>query len=174
MFRAAFTADEGHVLVAADYSQVGGPGNLSLWLCQPGITMDSHACWTSALSRVVCHEPHACSRARLRMSLFWGVLSRLVPLVQAELRVMAALSGDEALLQAFAAGQDVHAATARDVLGKGPQVGCIGWWAGLVVLVGQLHSCSAPAGPSSTAACKVYPVRKCHSVELPQCAPTSH
>jgi hypothetical protein len=43
---------------------------------------------------------------------------------QVELRVMAALSGDEALLQAFAAGQDVHAATARDVLGKGPQVSC--------------------------------------------------
>lgn len=61
MFRAAFTAELGHVLVAADYSQV-------------------------------------------------------------ELRVMAALSGDEALLAAFANGQDVHAATARDVLGRGPQV----------------------------------------------------
>lgn len=46
---------------------------------------------------------------------------------------MAALSGDDALLQAFAAGQDVHAATAREVLGKGPEVrgqlgmcGCVG------------------------------------------------
>ena len=43
-------------------------------------------------------------------------------LLQVELRVMAALSGDDALLQAFAAGQDVHAATAREVLGKGPEV----------------------------------------------------
>lgn len=42
--------------------------------------------------------------------------------MQVELRVMAALSGDEALLEAFAAGQDVHAATAREMFGKGPQV----------------------------------------------------
>jgi DNA polymerase-1 len=41
---------------------------------------------------------------------------------QVELRVLAALSGDEGLLQAFAEDQDVHAATARVVLGKGPQV----------------------------------------------------
>lgn len=36
---------------------------------------------------------------------------------------MAALSGDEALLQAFADGQDVHAATARLALGKTQEVG---------------------------------------------------
>jgi hypothetical protein len=45
-----------------------------------------------------------------------------VPYLQVELRVMAALSGDEALQAAFAKGQDVHAATAREMLGKGPQV----------------------------------------------------
>ena len=36
--------------------------------------------------------------------------------------MIAALSGDEMLLEAFAAGQDVHAATAREVLGKNQQV----------------------------------------------------
>lgn len=52
-----------------------------------------------------------------------GDAGLIVCFAQVELRVMAALSGDEALLAAFANGQDVHAATARDVLGKGPQVG---------------------------------------------------
>lgn len=74
------------------------------------------------------------------------VLAHLVHLLQVELRVMAALSGDEALLQAFAAGQDVHAATARDVLGKGPQVSCMVWWAGIVVLAEYVHRHSATAG----------------------------
>ena len=36
---------------------------------------------------------------------------------QIELRIMAHLSGDEALIQAFAAGQDVHRATAAEVFG---------------------------------------------------------
>ena len=39
---------------------------------------------------------------------------------QIELRIMAHLSGDEALLAAFAAGQDVHRATAAEVFGTPP------------------------------------------------------
>ncbi|MFP4271737.1 MAG: DNA polymerase I [Halothiobacillaceae bacterium] len=54
--RAAFVASEGHVLLAADYSQI-------------------------------------------------------------ELRIMAHLSGDEGLLEAFAAGEDIHRATAAEVFG---------------------------------------------------------
>jgi DNA polymerase-1 len=39
---------------------------------------------------------------------------------QIELRIMAHLSGDEALLKAFAEGQDVHRATAAEVFGLAP------------------------------------------------------
>jgi DNA polymerase-1 len=39
---------------------------------------------------------------------------------QIELRIMAHLSGDESLLQAFAAGQDIHRATASEVFGVPP------------------------------------------------------
>ncbi|MEN8176516.1 MAG: DNA polymerase I, partial [Pseudomonadota bacterium] len=39
---------------------------------------------------------------------------------QIELRIMAHLSGDESLLKAFAAGQDIHAATAAEVFGVAP------------------------------------------------------
>src|SRR5690606_4473208 len=37
---------------------------------------------------------------------------------QIELRIMAHLSGDAGLLQAFSAGQDIHRATAAEVFGK--------------------------------------------------------
>jgi DNA polymerase-1 len=40
---------------------------------------------------------------------------------QIELRIMAHLSGDEALIQAFATGQDVHRATAAEVFGVAPE-----------------------------------------------------
>jgi len=40
---------------------------------------------------------------------------------QIELRIMAHLSGDEGLLAAFAAGEDVHRATAAEVFGVAPQ-----------------------------------------------------
>jgi DNA polymerase-1 len=40
---------------------------------------------------------------------------------QIELRIMAHLSGDERLLGAFASGQDVHRATAAEVLGLAPE-----------------------------------------------------
>jgi DNA polymerase-1 len=40
---------------------------------------------------------------------------------QIELRIMAHLSGDEALLRAFAEGQDVHRATAAEVFGLSPE-----------------------------------------------------
>ncbi len=40
---------------------------------------------------------------------------------QIELRIMAHLSGDEGLLQAFAAGQDIHRATAAEVFGVAPE-----------------------------------------------------
>jgi DNA polymerase I len=40
---------------------------------------------------------------------------------QIELRIMAHLSGDEALLKAFALGLDVHRATAAEVFGLGPE-----------------------------------------------------
>lgn len=40
---------------------------------------------------------------------------------QIELRIMAHLSGDERLLAAFASGQDIHRATAAEVLGIAPQ-----------------------------------------------------
>jgi DNA polymerase-1 len=39
---------------------------------------------------------------------------------QIELRIMAHLSGDERLLAAFAAGQDIHRATAAEILGVAP------------------------------------------------------
>ncbi len=39
---------------------------------------------------------------------------------QIELRIMAHLSGDERLLQAFAAGEDIHRATAAEVFGLAP------------------------------------------------------
>ena len=39
---------------------------------------------------------------------------------QIELRIMAHLSGDEGLLQAFASGTDVHRATAAEVFGLTP------------------------------------------------------
>ena len=39
---------------------------------------------------------------------------------QIELRIMAHLSGDEGLLRAFAAGEDIHRATAGEVFGVGP------------------------------------------------------
>ncbi|MHB1291211.1 MAG: DNA polymerase I [Sulfuricella sp.] len=40
---------------------------------------------------------------------------------QIELRIMAHLSGDESLLRAFAAGEDIHRATASEVFGVTPQ-----------------------------------------------------
>jgi len=40
---------------------------------------------------------------------------------QIELRIMAHLSGDEGLLRAFAAGQDIHRATAAEVFGVPPE-----------------------------------------------------
>ncbi len=40
---------------------------------------------------------------------------------QIELRIMAHLSGDEGLLRAFAAGEDVHRATAAEIFGMAPQ-----------------------------------------------------
>ena len=40
---------------------------------------------------------------------------------QIELRIMAHLSGDERLLAAFASGQDIHRATAAEVLGLAPE-----------------------------------------------------
>ncbi len=40
---------------------------------------------------------------------------------QIELRIMAHLSGDEGLLKAFAAGQDIHRATAAEVFGETPE-----------------------------------------------------
>ena len=40
---------------------------------------------------------------------------------QIELRIMAHLSGDERLLAAFAAGQDIHRATAAEILGLQPE-----------------------------------------------------
>ena len=40
---------------------------------------------------------------------------------QIELRIMAHLSGDERLLAAFAAGQDIHRATAAEILGLPPE-----------------------------------------------------
>ena len=40
---------------------------------------------------------------------------------QIELRIMAHLSGDEGLLQAFAEGRDIHAATAAEVFGVPPE-----------------------------------------------------
>jgi len=40
---------------------------------------------------------------------------------QIELRIMAHLSGDEALLKAFSEGQDVHRATAAEVFGLAPE-----------------------------------------------------
>ncbi|MBK1733470.1 DNA polymerase I [Thiococcus pfennigii] len=40
---------------------------------------------------------------------------------QIELRIMAHLSGDERLLAAFAAGQDIHRATAAEILGLSPE-----------------------------------------------------
>ncbi|MEY6431220.1 DNA polymerase I [Thioalkalicoccus limnaeus] len=40
---------------------------------------------------------------------------------QIELRIMAHLSGDERLLAAFAAGQDIHRATAAEILGLAPE-----------------------------------------------------
>jgi len=40
---------------------------------------------------------------------------------QIELRIMAHLSGDEGLLQAFSAGEDVHRATAAEVFGMAPE-----------------------------------------------------
>ncbi len=40
---------------------------------------------------------------------------------QIELRIMAHLSGDEGLLKAFAAGQDIHRATAAEVFGTTPE-----------------------------------------------------
>lgn len=39
---------------------------------------------------------------------------------QVELRIMAHLSGDEGLLEAFAQGKDIHSATAAEVFGKTP------------------------------------------------------
>lgn len=66
----------------------------------------------------------------------------IVPYLQVELRVMAALSGDEALQAAFAKGQDVHAATAREMLGKGPQV----------LPVGEVAVCVCVCDPSSSTA----------------------
>ena len=39
---------------------------------------------------------------------------------QIELRVMAHLSGDAALIEAFQAGEDVHASTARRIFGVAP------------------------------------------------------
>jgi DNA polymerase I len=41
---------------------------------------------------------------------------------QIELRVLAHLSGDEALLEAFAAGEDIHSRTASDVFGVFPEM----------------------------------------------------
>ena len=40
---------------------------------------------------------------------------------QIELRIMAHLSGDDALLRAFAAGQDIHSATAAEVFATAPE-----------------------------------------------------
>jgi DNA polymerase-1 len=40
---------------------------------------------------------------------------------QIELRIMAHLSGDERLLAAFAAGQDIHSATAAEIHGLPPE-----------------------------------------------------
>jgi len=40
---------------------------------------------------------------------------------QIELRIMAHLSGDEGLLRAFAAGEDIHRATAAEVFGAAPE-----------------------------------------------------
>ncbi len=45
----------------------------------------------------------------------WGLLS--VDYSQIELRIVAAMSQDEAMLAAFTAGQDIHAATAAAILG---------------------------------------------------------
>lgn len=62
------------------------------------------------------------SRVRMVTSRFLPVPCRHHYCLQVELRVMAALSADEPLLQAFAHGQDVHASTAREVLAKQPEV----------------------------------------------------
>jgi DNA polymerase-1 len=40
---------------------------------------------------------------------------------QIELRIMAHISGDESLLQAFAAGRDIHRATAAEIFGIAPE-----------------------------------------------------
>lgn len=40
---------------------------------------------------------------------------------QIELRIMAHISGDESLLRAFAAGEDIHRATAAEIFGSAPQ-----------------------------------------------------
>jgi DNA polymerase-1 len=40
---------------------------------------------------------------------------------QIELRIMAHLSGDERLLAAFSAGEDIHRATAAEILGLPPE-----------------------------------------------------
>ncbi len=41
---------------------------------------------------------------------------------QIELRVLAHLSGDEALIEAFAAGEDIHSRTASDIFGVFPEM----------------------------------------------------
>jgi DNA polymerase I-like protein with 3'-5' exonuclease and polymerase domains len=134
MFRAAFTADEGHLLVAADYSQVRQQQTLL-------VVAAVEILWQQACSSSATHHPHwnageASDDHKVTTLARGGLtiqnccqLSAATHLcvLQVELRVMAALSGDEALLQAFAEGQDVHAATAREVLGKGPQVRVGSW-----------------------------------------------
>ena len=50
----------------------------------------------------------------------WEILS--ADYSQIELRVLAHLSGDEALLEAFASGEDIHSRTASDVFGVFPEM----------------------------------------------------
>jgi hypothetical protein len=89
-----------------------------------------------------------------------------VPYLQVELRVMAALSGDEALQAAFAKGQDVHAATAREMLGKGPQVLPVEEVA--VCVCATLHPALLLAYAHICASCSHSVMQPGHDVQLQQ------
>jgi hypothetical protein len=73
--------------------------------------------------------------------------------LQVELRVVAALAGEQALQEAFAAGRDVHEATARVLLDKQPGVSfCMLLWHSTTLgLVRKQGGCAAPSDLCSSA-----------------------
>jgi DNA polymerase-1 len=83
------------------------------WPSPAGSPAPSPTCRTSPSARRRPPHPRRLHRAGGVTSIVSADYSQI------ELRIMAHLSGDKGLLEAFAAGEDVHRATAGEVFGVG-------------------------------------------------------